>query len=97
MKSALVTGAAQRPWRRHRAAGLHRKAIASRSSTPTRGRAAQASKLPEAVAFAADVTDEAAIEAVLDAFGDVPDVLVNNAGIVRFGPLLSTASRNFAR
>jgi NAD(P)-dependent dehydrogenase (short-subunit alcohol dehydrogenase family) len=37
--------------------------------------------------FTCSVTDEAAVEAVLDAFG-TPDVVVNNAGIVRFGPLL---------
>jgi NAD(P)-dependent dehydrogenase (short-subunit alcohol dehydrogenase family) len=36
--------------------------------------------------FKASVTDPADIEAVLDSFG-TPDVLVNNAGIVRFGPL----------
>lgn len=35
----------------------------------------------------ASVTDESAIDAVLDAFG-TPDVVVNNAGIVRFGPLV---------
>ena len=33
------------------------------------------------------IVDEAAVEAVLDEFG-VPDVVVNNAGIVRFGPLV---------
>ncbi len=38
-------------------------------------------------ALAASTNDEAAIGAALDAFG-TPDVLVNNAGIVRFGPLL---------
>ncbi len=40
--------------------------------------------------YAASVTDETAIEAVLDDFG-VPDVVVNNAGIVRFGPLVDLA------
>jgi NAD(P)-dependent dehydrogenase (short-subunit alcohol dehydrogenase family) len=35
----------------------------------------------------ASTTDEAAVEAALDRFG-TPDVVVNNAGIVRFGPLL---------
>lgn len=34
----------------------------------------------------ASVTDEAALEAVLEEFG-TPDVVVNNAGIVRFAPL----------
>ncbi len=37
--------------------------------------------------FSASVVDERAVEAVLDEFG-VPDVVVNNAGIVRFGPLV---------
>ena len=58
---------------------------------------AQAARLPEAVSFAADVTDEAAIEAVLDAFGEIPDVLVNNAGIVRFGPILEHSVADFRK
>ena len=40
--------------------------------------------------FVASVSDEAAVEAALDAFG-TPDVVVNNAGIVRFGPLVDLA------
>jgi NAD(P)-dependent dehydrogenase (short-subunit alcohol dehydrogenase family) len=43
---------------------------------------------PEGVrALPCSVTDEAAVAAALDALG-TPDVVVNNAGIVRFGPLL---------
>lgn len=40
-----------------------------------------------AVGVTASITDPAAIDAALDAFG-TPDVVVNNAGIVRFGPLV---------
>lgn len=44
--------------------------------------------------FAESVSDEAAVDAVLDAFG-TPDVVVNNAGIVRFGPLLGLPTEDF--
>jgi NAD(P)-dependent dehydrogenase (short-subunit alcohol dehydrogenase family) len=40
--------------------------------------------------FVASAADPAAVEAALDAFG-TPDVVVNNAGIVRFGRLLDIA------
>lgn len=40
-----------------------------------------------AVALPASITDGAQLDGALDAFG-TPDVWVNNAGIVRFGPLL---------
>ena len=47
-----------------------------------------------AVALEASVSDEDAVEAALEAFG-TPDVLVNNAGIVRFGPLLDQPAADF--
>jgi NAD(P)-dependent dehydrogenase (short-subunit alcohol dehydrogenase family) len=42
----------------------------------------------------ASVTDMQAIERVLDTFG-TPDVVVNNAGIVRFGPLVDQSADDF--
>jgi NAD(P)-dependent dehydrogenase (short-subunit alcohol dehydrogenase family) len=35
-----------------------------------------------------DVTDEAAVRAAVDALPEAPALVVNNAGVVRFGPLL---------
>jgi NAD(P)-dependent dehydrogenase (short-subunit alcohol dehydrogenase family) len=46
-----------------------------------------AARIPNATGFVASTTDEGAIDALLDSFG-TPDGVVNNAGIVRFGPLL---------
>jgi NAD(P)-dependent dehydrogenase (short-subunit alcohol dehydrogenase family) len=97
MKSALVTGAAGglgAAIARRLAHDSYRVAIVDTDGAAAR---AQASSLPQAVAFAADVTDEAAIEAILDVFGDIPDVLVNNAGIVRFGPLLTHSVAEFRK
>ncbi len=58
--------------------------------------AALAARLPNASAYPCDVRDEAAIEAVLDAFG-TPYGLVNNAGIVHFAALLDTPQDAFRR
>lgn len=44
--------------------------------------------------FACSVADEAGVDAAFDAFG-TPDVVVNNAGIVRFGPLADLAVGDF--
>jgi NAD(P)-dependent dehydrogenase (short-subunit alcohol dehydrogenase family) len=46
-----------------------------------------ASDLADGVALVASTTDEDAVAAALDSLG-TPDVVVNNAGIVRFGPLV---------
>jgi NAD(P)-dependent dehydrogenase (short-subunit alcohol dehydrogenase family) len=56
---------------------------------------AVASGLPAALAFQLDVSREADVERVLDALDGVPDALVNNAGIVRFGPLLDLSVDQF--
>jgi len=48
-----------------------------------------ADSLPDGTALGGDVTDPDAMAAAFDSIGEVPDVVVCNAGIVRFGPLLS--------
>ena len=97
MASALVTGAASglgAAIARRLTADGYRVAIVDRDGDAAR---AHAKALPRASSFGADVTDAAAIEAVLDAFGEIPDVLVNNAGIVRFGPLLEHSVDDFRK
>jgi NAD(P)-dependent dehydrogenase (short-subunit alcohol dehydrogenase family) len=49
----------------------------------------------DAVALTADVSDAAAVAAAFDQFGDAPDLVVNNAGIVRFGPLAEQSISDF--
>ena len=56
---------------------------------------ATAQSLGNAVALEADVTDADQIAKAFDAFGEVPDLLVNNAGIVRFGPLEEQSVEDF--
>src|SRR5690242_16335412 len=50
--------------------------------------------LPNVIARVASIADEAAIEAIFDEI-TLPDVVVNNAGIVRFGPLVDLATTDF--
>jgi NAD(P)-dependent dehydrogenase (short-subunit alcohol dehydrogenase family) len=56
-----------------------------------------ASKIAGAMPLVASVTDEASVEAALDAFGAIPDLVVNNAGIVRFGYLIDQSLEDFRR
>ena len=55
-----------------------------------------AGTLTNGVALTADVCDVASVEAALDALGSV-DVLVNNAGILRTGPLIDHDPEDFRR
>ncbi len=57
--------------------------------------ASRADHIEGATALVADVSDEAAVEAAFDAFGETPDLVVNNAGIVRFGPLLDLSASDW--
>jgi 3-oxoacyl-[acyl-carrier protein] reductase len=56
-----------------------------------------ASELPGAVALAADVADEADVARAFDSLDFVPDLLINNAGIVRFGLLADQSVDDFRR
>jgi NAD(P)-dependent dehydrogenase (short-subunit alcohol dehydrogenase family) len=48
-------------------------------------------------AHVCDVSDGSAVAALFDALGEVPDLVVNNAGIVRFGALADIALEDFRR
>jgi NAD(P)-dependent dehydrogenase (short-subunit alcohol dehydrogenase family) len=58
---------------------------------------AMAEQLGDAIALPCDVTDEKAVGQALAALGAVPDLLVNNAGIVKFGHLLDISVDDFRR
>lgn len=47
------------------------------------------------VALEADVTDAEAVDKALNLLGDAPTLLINNAGIVRIGPLLDHSIEDF--
>ena len=55
-----------------------------------------AATLPHAKGIACDVTNSQSVAAAFDAFGGAPDLVVNNAGIVRFGLLGDIAPEDFA-
>jgi NAD(P)-dependent dehydrogenase (short-subunit alcohol dehydrogenase family) len=56
-----------------------------------------AKSLGNCVVLACDVTDEGAVVASLDSLGAVPDLVVNNAGIVNFGMMLDISAEAFRR
>lgn len=87
MKQAIVTGAGQgigAAIASALAAAGYRVGVLDRTRQAAE---TVARELPDAVALTADVSDERSVEAALESFAAPPDVLVNNAGIVRFGPL----------
>jgi NAD(P)-dependent dehydrogenase (short-subunit alcohol dehydrogenase family) len=58
--------------------------------------ATQISNAPRnSVLLTADVGNPESVDAALHRFGVVPDLVVNNAGIVRFGPLLDHSLADF--
>ena len=94
-RSAIVTGAAVgigADIARALAAEGYRVGVIDRDAAAL---AATADAIDGAVALSADVTDEAAIAAAFDNFGLVPDLIVLNAGIVRFGPLADQSVADF--
>lgn len=56
---------------------------------------AAASGVPHAVPVAIDVSDAPAVEAAMEGLGDPVRLVVNNAGIVRFGPLMDLDVADF--
>lgn len=97
MKTAIVTGAG---------GGIGRVIAATAAGQGyrvgvfdlDRSRAeAVAAELGDAVAVQCDVTDDASVERALAAFDAVPDLLVNNAGVVGFTPFLDVTTAEFRR
>jgi NAD(P)-dependent dehydrogenase (short-subunit alcohol dehydrogenase family) len=97
MNHAIVTGAGGgigSTIARTLAAGGYRVGIFDMDA----GRAeAVATEIGNAVAVQCDVTDDASVEKALEAYGIVPDLLVNNAGIVKFTPFLDVPTEDFRK
>jgi NAD(P)-dependent dehydrogenase (short-subunit alcohol dehydrogenase family) len=53
------------------------------------------STIKNSIALKADITKESSVLEALDSFGQIPDALVNCAGIVRFGGLLEQKVKDF--
>lgn len=96
MKTAIVTGAANgigAAIASKLAERGYRVGIVDLDPDAVRARAGEIGEA--AIPLAADVSDPAAVTAAFDAFGTVPDLVVNNAGIVRFGPLAEQSIADF--
>ena len=101
MKHAIVTGGGgdigAAIGLRATAAG-YRVCLVDQDATRVQQRAAT---LSGAIGLPCDVTDEASVEAALDAaieqIGSVPDLVVNCAGIARFAPLIDQTLADFRR
>jgi NAD(P)-dependent dehydrogenase (short-subunit alcohol dehydrogenase family) len=52
---------------------------------------------PECVASVVDVADEGSVAAAVAALPEAPALVVNNAGVVRFGPLLELSADDWRR
>jgi NAD(P)-dependent dehydrogenase (short-subunit alcohol dehydrogenase family) len=52
---------------------------------------------PECVASVVDVADEGSVAAAMAALPEAPALVVNNAGVVRFGPLLELSADDWRR
>ena len=95
MKSLLITGAAHglgRCMARHADRAGYRVGVLDIDAAAA---AQVAGELGTAMALEADVGDPAAMSAALDAFGEAPSVLINNAGILRTGPLIDHPVEDF--
>lgn len=97
MKTAIVTGAGAgigAAIAARAAAGGYRVGVLDIDGAKAKE---VAGGLANATPLQADVTDENSVAAALIAFGVVPDLLVNNAGIVRFGPLIEQSIADFRK
>jgi NAD(P)-dependent dehydrogenase (short-subunit alcohol dehydrogenase family) len=97
MKTALVTGGSSGIGAAIAAAAVEAGYRVGVLDVVAERTEAYAAKLGNAIGLTADVTDEAQVEAALDKLGAVPDLVVNNAGIVKFNLLLDCTVADFRR
>ena len=96
MPSMIVTGAAQglgQSIAEHAARAGYRVGVLDLLLEQAQAVAADIGGVP----LVADVSDVASVEQAFDQYGETPDVLVNNAGILRTGPLLEHDLEDFRR